>query len=290
MNTRLLISVGCFVTAGVCLTHAPAVEAQSSAQTSTWRTPATTSRGELAGESLELEQRLAALERVVGSRTESQQRIQAQVNQLRGDIDEMRGSIELHNHQLEKLLERQRELFLEIDRRSGGTSQGIPQSTSTIARRPVSNNTVTAIEPTPTAVVRPTPRTSPVATQSSANEQDSYQNAVNLILKDRDYVKAVPAFKSFLSRFPNSEFTANAHYWLGQLLYNQQNYNDARVQFTQVANRFGDSPKRSDSLLKLGLIEKSSGNTSAANSFFQQVVSEYPNSTPARLAAQELAN
>jgi tol-pal system protein YbgF len=291
MNTKLLISVGCFVTAGVCLGHAPAVEAQSSAQTSTWRTPATTSRGELAGESLELEQRLAALERVVGSRTESQQRIQAQVNQLRGDIDEMRGSIELHNHQLEKLLERQRELFLEIDRRAGGggTSQGIPQ-TSTSPRNQVANNTVTAIEPTPTAAARPTPRASTGAMQLNTNEQDTYQNAVNLILKDRDYEKAVPAFRSFLARFPTSEFTANAHYWLGQLLYNQQNYSDAKVQFTQVANRFGDSPKRSDSLLKLGLIEKSSGNTTAANNFFQQVVSEYPNSTPARLAAQQLAN
>ena len=303
MNTRVLISVGCFLTAGVCLAQAPVVEAQSSAQqTSSWRTPASTSRGEMVGDSLELEQRLAALERVVGSRTESQQRIQAQVNQLRGDIDEMRGSIELHNHQLEKLLERQRDLFIELDDRGANTNSSARQSgsqfTNNINRDSVSSgptNPVVTQEVTPTPSPTIVPPSTPARTQvvqdfGGANEQDTYQNAVNLILKDRNYDKAVPAFRNFLAKYPQSDLTANAHYWLGQLLYNQQNYSEAKIQFTQVATRFGDSPKRSDSLLKLGLIEKSTGNTRAANSFFQQLLNEYPNSTPARLAAQQLTN
>jgi len=280
MNTKLVISLSCFLATGACLAQAPVVEAQNtvSAQTSSLRTPAQTSNAEIGGMSVVLEQRLASLERIVGSRTESQQRLQAQVNQLQRDIDEMRGSIELHTHQLEKLLERQRDLFLEIDKGFNSTQQ----STSELG-----DNITRSTQPSASVASR---ATSPLEAVNSAGEQESYQNAVNLILKDRDYVKAVPAFQAFLAQFPNSDSTPNAHYWLGQLLYNQQNYSEAKVQFTQVANRFTNSPKRSDSLLKLGLIEKSTGNVQEANSFFQQVINDYPDSTTARLASQQLAN
>ncbi len=215
-----------------------------------------------------IEQRLAIIERIVDSRTESQQRMQMQLNDLQNDIDTMRGSIELHTHQLQKLLERQRELFLEIENRLAS----------------IQANPATAGGQDQPGDVQNT------AVLGSGNEQASYQQAVDLILKDKDYDSAIPAFKRFLEQYPSSELSANAHYWLGQLLYNQQQYVEARGQFEQVVNKFENSPKRADSILKMGLIEKSIGNLSAANQFFNQVVSEYPSSTSARLASQQLAN
>lgn len=277
MNTKLLISVSCIFATGVCLAQAPVVDAQD---TSTQQTqpPATSSASALGVSSggitsFELEQRLATIERIVDSRTESQQRMQSQVDELQADIDNMRGSIELHNHQLEKLLERQRELFLEIDRRF----ENMEDSTNQFSNELAKSNAAAGANNTP-------------AVSNTADEQSMYQDAVNLILKDKDYEKAIPAFQNFLAQFPNTSLTANAHYWLGQLLYNQQNYADAKEQFSNVVDRFPDSPKRSDSVLKLGLIEKSIGNESAANKLFEQVIAEYPNSTPARLAAQYLGN
>lgn len=246
-----LVGITCLFMTGVCFAQAPVVNANST-------------------NSAQIEDRLAMLERIVDSRTESQQRMQGQLDELQGDIDEMRGSIELHNHQLEKLLERQRELFLELDRRF----ESMQQSSDTLA------NDIANIDGADTSPAAANP----------ANEQTAYQAAVNLILKDKDYENAVPAFQSFLSQYPNSELTDNAHYWLGQLLYNQQKYDEAKEQFEQVANKFASSPKRADSLLKLGLIEKSIGNLSAANNLFQQVVDEYSSSTSAREATRQLAN
>jgi len=258
MKSKFLIStpiagVASLFIAGVCLAQAPVVDANQSVINST-----------------ELAQRLATLERIVDSRSESQQRMQSQIDSLQNDIDEMRGSIELHNHQLEKLLERQRELYLELDKRF----ESMQQSSSTLAND-IAN--IDSANPVPVAV-------------NPAGEQSAYQAAVDLILKDKDYVNAVPAFQAFLSQYPNSALTDNAHYWLGQLLYNQQNYAEAKVQFEQVATKFASSPKRADSLLKLGVIEKSIGNLSAANNYFQQVVDEYPESTSAREASRQLAN
>lgn len=257
MKAKFLISaslagVTSLFVAGACLAQAPVIDANSSANSS------------------ELVERLAILERIVDSRTESQQRMQGQLDDLQNDIDQMRGSIELHNHQLEKLLERQRELYLELDKRFAS----MQQTSETLA------TDIASIDGSPVVSLPANP----------AGEQSAYQAAVNLILKEKDYAKAVPAFQAFLTQYPNSTLTDNAHYWLGQLLYNQQKFDDAKKQFEQVATKFATSPKRADSLLKLGLIEKSVGNLSAATNLFQQVVDEYPNSTSAREASRQLAN
>ena len=248
MKKQFITTIGCLFVTGVSLAQAPVVDVTSS----------------------DLEARIAIVERIVDSRTESQQRMQGQLNELQNDIDSMRGSIELHNHQLEKLLERQRELFLELDRRFASMQQDTQSLEGDIAN--VDGNTSTP------------------ALTNSGDDQSAYQAAVNLILKEQDYDNAVPALQAFLAQYPNSGLTANAHYWLGQLLYNKQSYDEAKEQFSQVVSKFESSPKRADSMLKLGLIEKSIGNLSAANSFFEQVVSEYPDSSPARLASQQLAN
>jgi tol-pal system protein YbgF len=272
MKGYLLATVICSSISGACFAQAPVVDvAQSNTATinpvveaQTIQQPVTVS---------DLESRLAIIERISQSRTDTQQRMQQQLDMLQSDVDSIRGSIELHNHQLEKILERQRELFLELDRRF----ESLQQQSSNIAG---------SISPSVSSG-GPAQQT---GTSNVQSEQEAYQSAVDLILKDRDYESAVPAFRTFLASYPSSALTDNAHYWLGQLLYNSQDWEGAREQFTQVVERFKDSPKRADSILKLGMIAKNNGNANLAREYFQQVVSEYPNSTPARLSSEQLSN
>lgn len=209
-----------------------------------------------------LEQRLALLERMVNARTSNQHRVQEQLDVLQNEVDELRGSLELHSHQLEKILQRQRELYLEIDKRIEEV-----QRTEVVS-----------------APVETTPQ-QPIA----ESESDAYQRAVNLILKEKQYDQAIPEFQAFLSKFPSSSYTANAHYWLGQLLFNKQDWAGANEQFAALAERFTDSNKRPDALLKLGIIENKRANQAQAKVYFQQVVQEYANSSAATLAESELA-
>lgn len=221
-----------------------------------------------------LEQRVVVLERMVKSRTEMQHRLQQQLDTLQIEIDQLRGAVEVNTNELEKVLERQRELYLEIDKRvealkQGGYTQSAPSSGSGSSVQSGGSN----------------------VTQSSASsldEGEAYDNAVNLILKSREYDKAIPAFQAFLERFPNSEYAPNAHYWLGQLLFNKQQWSEAKAQFDVVVSRFTDSSKRADAILKLGVIEARQGNSAEARSQFQKVISEYPESSASRLAKSRL--
>ncbi len=226
----------------------------------------------------ELEQRILVLERIVKSRTEMQHRLQTQLDNMQTEVDELRGAVEVNTNELQKVLARQRELYLEIDKRvealkQSGVLQSSPSSSAGVDSKPVSIPSVPA--PSQAAQV---------------GEDEAYESAVNLILKSREYDKAIPAFQSFIQRFPSSSYAPNAHYWLGQLLFNKQQWSEASEQFNIVANRFTDSTKRPDALLKLGVIAERTGDTASARQLFQQVVNEYPDSSAKRLAESRLNN
>ena len=225
----------------------------------------------------ELEQRIAVLERIVKSRTEMQHRLQSQLDNMQMEVDQLRGAVEVNTNELEKVLERQRELYLEIDKRVEALKQnGVTSSTGNAV-----TSSVSASGATPSQALQQ-------GTQQG--EEDAYNSAVNLILKSREYDKAIPAFQSFIERFPNSEYAPNSHYWLGQLLFNKQQWAEASEQFNTVVTRFTDSSKRADALLKLGVIAERTGNINQAKQLFQQVVDEYPNSSATRLASSRLNN
>ncbi|WP_395341840.1 tol-pal system protein YbgF [Ningiella sp. W23] len=263
--------IACCSLTGYSFAQAPVIDVNTSSQ-SVLQSAGTPSSGDL-------EARLAVIERIVESRSNTQQRMQQQLDMLQSDVDSIRGSIELHNHQLEKILERQRELFLELDRRFENLQ---------VQSAGVGSNIASA-GGTPSAQSGSTSNTPTVSVPVTMGEQDAYQNAVNLILQEQDYERAVPAFENFLSQYPNSDLTDNAHYWLGQLLYNSQDWDGAKEQFAQVADKFANSPKRADSLLKLGMIAKTQGDANLARQYFEKVIAEYPNTTPARLSNEQLA-
>lgn len=229
--------------------------------------------------STDIEARLATIERILSTRTESQHRIQAQLDNMQGEVDELRGAVEVHTNQLEKILQRQRELYLEIDKRVEALKGTIVADVQTEAASQGGATLPQQDQALPASTV---PSLLP-------DESQAYEAAVNLILEDRDYDKAIPAFQTFIQQFPDSQYAANAHYWLGQLLFNQQNWEGAKQEFAVVVERFTDSTKRADSILKLGIIAERQGNAALAAQLFNQVVNQYPDSSARKLADNRLA-
>lgn len=212
------------------------------------------------------DQRITELERKFSTRTEAQHRQQEQLDVMQNEVNELRGAIEMQNYQLEKILERQRELYLEIDKR------------------------IEAVNTQPLSI--PATAINSVATTDdvtlSSNENEAYDKAVNLILKDRLYDQAIPEFQSFLQNYPSSSYVPNAHYWLGQLLFNKQDWAGAGEQFQSLITDYPDSSKKADATLKLGITEMERANAARAKQLWEQVVAEFPNSPSAKLAEKRL--
>lgn len=208
------------------------------------------------------------LQRLIQARGASQVALQQQLNELQEEVSELRGITETHSHKLEQIVDRQRELYLEIERRLSSV-QSVEQ--------PVEVNAVETAD------------TQDESYGGTLGENEAYDQAVNLILKERRYDDAIPEFQSFIQTFPDSIYIANAHYWLGQLLFNKAQYIEAKSHFDKVIRFYPDSNKRSDALLKQGTVYQKLDNNNEAKKLFEQVINEYPDSNAASLAKSRLA-
>lgn len=216
--------------------------------------------------------RVDRLERLLEARGEQQLRMGQQLTNLQREVSELRGITEEHSHQLSEVLERQRDLYQEIERRvsdlraSGQTGGG--QAVAVPTRDDMAG----------------------VDYSDDMNENEAYDRAIALVLEERRYDDAIPEFRAFIQNYPDSNYLGNAHYWLGQLLYSRNDYSEAKRHFTQVVENFPNSNKRADCILKLGIIAQNEGDSSQARSRYEQVISEYPDSTEAGLARTRLNN
>ncbi len=204
---------------------------------------------------------IARLERLLQARNHMQVEMQNQLTELSGELDMLRGIVEKNSHQLNQLLERQRDIYKEIDAIKKDISAGIPVKTSTDNK---------AIE-----------------YSADKSENAAYDAAVNLILKDKNYSEAISAFNAFIEKYPNSLYQPNAHYWLGQLYFSMNNLEAAQKHFVSVS-QFEQSTKRADALLKLGLIAEKKGDKAGAKDKFDQVISLFPDTSSANQAKQAI--
>jgi tol-pal system protein YbgF len=236
--------------------------------------------------------RIAALERIVEARANAQVAMQQQVSALLDEVSELRGVTEMHSYKLEEILQQQRNIYQEIDRRLGsGATSGSTSATPTTQNAPTPAEQAPIGNPAALVNAGETQTaetTGSAAASSSPSENDTYESAVNLVLKDRNYDAAIPAFENFVRSYPDSSYAPNAYYWLGQLFFTKNELLKAKAQFERVVAQYPQSAKAADSLAKLGQLAEREGDTAAAKQFYQLLVSKYPQSKPAKAAKAKL--
>ena len=163
------------------------------------------------------------------------------LDQLEKEIRQLRGDMEVVNHELSGIKRRQRELYLDIDRRLSDLELGNGRS-GTI-KDSISSNQVqmpgqTQQQQAATGVAPPAmPADQPQL--PTREEKDAYRMAFNL-LKEGRYDRSIRAFSSFLAGYPNSTYADNAQYWLGEANYVSRKYSAAVKEFGKVVSNFPD--------------------------------------------------
>ena len=237
----------------------------------------------------ELEDRVLKLERMVNARGLSQVEMQQQIDALTNDVRSLRGALEESNYKLQQATDRQKTLYQELDKLQ--QSAQAPAAPAAAGEQPLQQPAATpTVTPPATNSTQPasaTPSAAPAAPVSGSESQD-YDAAVSLVIKDKNYTKAIPAFDTFITSYPNSALQPGAHYWSGQLQLNQGDREKAKTHFLTVAQKYKDSPKRPEAIYKLGVIAKADGDIEKANKFFQLVIKQYPNTSAAQLAQKAM--
>jgi tol-pal system protein YbgF len=229
-----------------------------------------------------VEQRLQRVERIL--RSQSLSDIVMRLEALQQEVQQLRGQLELQAHEMEAQKKRQRELYLDIDRR---LSEGGSPAASTPGERGAPPPLAEPMAPAdPLAEPPPSPKPAAVSADPAA-EAAAYDKAFGL-LNERRYGKAADAFRNFLVLYPNGEYADNAQYWLGEASYVGRDFSAALSEFSKVIQNFPTSPKVPDAMLKTGFLYYEQGEWAKAREALSRVRRDYPGTSAARLAAQRL--
>lgn len=247
---------------------------------------------------------------------EELQQMQEELRQLRGDVEQLQ-------YEAQQQQNRQREMFLDIEKRlqaleggrrppatvgaAPGLIQAAPSGNPPATQQPsaipgpAAGATAPAANPAPAEDIPAVPATpGPAQTQtanaqppvsppvsSQAGEQDAYLAAFE-ILKQGNYDEALNAFSGFLQQYPNGNYADNARYWLAETHYVKKQYPQALEHFQTLLAHHPDSSKLPGALLKLGYIHYEMGNNPEARQALERVKLEYADTNVATLAQQRL--
>ena len=109
----------------------------------------------------------------------------------------------------------------------------------------------------PQAGPAPAPQQSAAVTLPQGSPEAQYEFAYAQLLQAQreqgDFGRAEAALKSFISANPNHRLAGNAQYWLGETYYVRRDYNNAAIAFAEGFQKYPNSEKAPDNLLKLGM-------------------------------------
>ena len=258
----------------------------------------------LASADPELEGRIGRLERILENQSGSEWLLQMQ--RLQSEVQELRGLVEQQRFDIERLQRQQRDQFLDLDARLSGTAGGTVRpegwETPTPSLPPgfvdasgagldsaqgvnQSEHPVTPSVPAnPGSIGIPS---LPAPETQGASERDLYTQAFEH-LKERQYPEAKTAFNELLRRYPQGQYADNARYWLGETYYVLREYPAALAEYDRLVQLSPSSTKIPGALLKIGFIQYEQNAIEQARATLERVIRDYPNSTEARLARDRL--
>jgi tol-pal system protein YbgF len=161
---------------------------------------------------------------------------------------------------------------------------GTPLDLSTLAGAAANDPTLRpgAAPPAQNAPPRgPSPSSRQVATlPPSDSPRDNFDLAYGYF-EHRDYPLAEQGFRGFLQRFPNDRLTPDAEYWLGESLFQRQQFRDAAEAFLTVSTKYETTAKAPEALLRLGQSLAALGEKEAACASLGEVLRKYPRASVA---------
>jgi len=225
-----------------------------------------------------VEDRVTQLERISNAHSQLLTQLQQQLSDNQNDIDSLRGQIQESQYQLNQVVERQKQILLQIDSLSSGGAAAQAQ--------PAAGDQSGAATSAPAADAS----ASTGAPVQSGDANTDYNAAIALVQDQSRQDDALAAFQNFVKKYPDSTYQPNANYWLGQLNYNKGKKDDAAFYFASVVKNYPKSPKAPDAMYKVGVIMQDKGDTAKAKAVYQQVVTKFPGTEGAKQAQKRLSS
>jgi tol-pal system protein YbgF len=232
--------------------------------------------------------------------------LMGRLEQMQTEVQQLTGKIDEQTNRIDDLKKHQGTMYSDFDERLQNLENkatGVTASAAEIIRpNNIATKEIQATKPSPVitptisaqntiqpnkAVDNPTSKPQTEIPQNQAPDKQGYFMAYDE-LRSGHTAQSIEQFKAYLSQYPTGEYANNAQYWLGEAYRVNQDNPSARKAFNDVLEKYPDSTKVPDAILKLGYIEVDQKNPVKATEYLNRVISDYPKSPAAVLASKKL--
>ena len=203
----------------------------------------------------DLKKRVAAIEAIVqgGGLADMQNQIEA----LKQEVANLKGDLEVAQHNLEATQTRQKDLYTDTDTRLRRIESGPA--------------------PAPTPANGASGAVAPVAT---AEEKDVKALAdANLLSQSAKYKEAFAAFDSFLKEYPTSKLAPEALYGMGYSQFGLKNYKSSIATQQKVLDLHPESAKVPEAMFNMANSQIQLGQVSSAKKTLRDLIAKFPDAT-----------
>lgn len=197
-----------------------------------------------------IEKRLAAIEAVLQG--QGLLELQNQVDALKQEVAQLKGDLELANHNIEATQQRQKDLYTDTDTRLRKVEEGSATATSSSANVPATT---------------PAPVAEDVKAFAAADE----------LSKSGNYKAAFSAYDAFLKAHPESALVPDAMYGLGYSQFALKNYKSSISTQQKLIDTHPDSAKAPDGMYNMANSQIQLNQVTNAKKTLRTLISKYPN-------------
>ncbi len=209
---------------------------------------------------------------IISQNNESLELLLEKINLLKKEIESLTSSIETNNLTISRLEEANQIRYVDLDKRIH-----LLETKLLFEETQAEESLEQSINPLSGLVEE----------DIDSGEFGLWSNSMKLLDNSR-YSEAAENLRLLILSYPNGTYTGDAYFWLGEIYLVQEMFEDSSEIFTAFVSKFDDHPRKADGLYKLALAKIDLEDLDSAETLFQEVISNYPNSGAALLAEQDL--
>lgn len=175
--------------------------------------------------------------------------MQSQLDALKQENARLKGELEVANHKVETTLQRQKDLYTDIDER------------------------LRKLESAPVAEVA-----APPAVAEKNTQEYQLLELANGLSKESKHKDAFKEYDKFLKDYPSSSLAPEAMYGLGYSQFALKNYKSSIATQQKLIDTYPDSPKVPDAMFNLANSQIQLGLVPGAKKTLRDLVAKFPNS------------
>lgn len=131
-------------------------------------------------------------------------------------------------------------------------------------------------------------KTAPTVPVKKEPAEDELYRQAKQAFDQGDSETARNLFEELLKRYPKSERSDNAQFWIGEIYYREKWYEKAILEYQKVIENFPKGNKVPASLLKQGFAFLNLGDKTNSRIILQELIRKYPQTNEAKIAQDKL--